>query len=164
MNSLECVQYKCSQVIYENEKGEIQQGVACLSKNFKSNNENLVSIARLAESLNIDLYSKEYQGLPTVDKIKVVIDMVNNNTDIQDFNQYLANLLYIDYIFLNEDRHFHNIILLYNYLQDSWKTYPIFDNGASLLSDITIDYPMTKMSYAIINKVKAKPFNHDFNK
>ena len=44
--------------------------------------------------------------------------------------------------FLNEDRHTHNITVLMNGKGD-YAYCPIFDNGAGLLADTTMDY--TKM-------------------
>ena len=44
--------------------------------------------------------------------------------------------------FLNEDRHTHNITVLMNGKGD-YAYCPIFDNGAGLLADTTMDYPLS---------------------
>ena len=51
---------------------------------------------------------------------------------------YMNKLLTIDALFLNEDRHTHNIAVLMNGKGD-YAYCPIFDNGAGLLADTTMD-------------------------
>lgn len=70
--------------------------------------------------------------------------------------------MYIDYIFLNEDRHLANIVLIYNSVTKIFKPSLIFDNGCYLLSDITQDYPLGKNLDSLIRNVKAKSFSTDF--
>lgn len=40
---------------------------------------------------------------------------------------------------------------------------PIFDNGAGLLADTTIDYPLNGNIYALMEKAKPKTFCQDFD-
>ena len=44
-----------------------------------------------------------------------------------------------------------------------YKLCPIFDNGACLMSDITFDYPLSKDTFKLIDKVKSKTVAIDFN-
>ena len=70
-------------------------------------------------------------------------------------------MLTIDSFFLNEDRHLHNIAVLVD--EDNHYDYcPIFDNGASLLSDTTMDYPLSEDVYKLIDVPKSKTFCRDF--
>ena len=57
--------------------------------------------------------------------------------------------------FLNEDRHMHNIAVLMNGKGD-YAYCPIFDNGAGLLADTTMDYPLTGNIYILMDKVWPK--------
>ena len=61
------------------------------------------------------------------------------------------------HFFLNEDRHMHNIAVLMNGKGD-YAYCPIFDNGAGLLADTTMDYPLAGDIYTLMEKVQAKFF------
>ena len=54
-------------------------------------------------------------------------------------------------IFLNEDRHMHNIAVLMNGKGD-YAYCPIFDHGAGLLADTTMDYPLSGDTYALMDQ------------
>ena len=69
-------------------------------------------------------------------------------------------LLTIDCLFLNEDRHTHNIAVLNK--NKEYAYCPIFDNGAGLLSDITMDYPFGEDIYKQIDSVKSKTISLNF--
>ena len=74
----------------------------------------------------------------------------------------MNKLFTIDAVFLNEDRHTHNIAILMN--QDGKFAYcPIFDNGAGLLADTTLDYPMGQDVYMQMQEVCAKTISPDFD-
>ncbi len=73
-------------------------------------------------------------------------------TGLRNFGTYMNKLLTIDALFLNEDRHTHNIAVLMN--GEGEYTYsPIFDNEAGLLADITMDYPLSGDIYSFMDKV-----------
>mgnify|MGYP000006769552 FL=1 len=46
---------------------------------------------------------------------------------------------------------------------DQFHYCPIFDNGASLLSDTIQDYPMEEKIQDLVKRVKAKTFHDDFD-
>ena len=74
----------------------------------------------------------------------------------------MNKMLTIDAFFLNEDRHTHNIAVLMNGKGD-YAYCPIFDNGAGLMADITMDYPMSGDIYALMDRVQAKTICDDFD-
>lgn len=76
-------------------------------------------------------------------------------TGMKNFGAYLGRLLTIDALFLNEDRHTHNIAVLCDDLGE-FHYCPIFDNGVALLSDLTMDYPMNREITELIPQVGAK--------
>ena len=78
------------------------------------------------------------------------------------FGIYLNKLLTIDAVFLNEDRHTHNIAVLMNG-EGKFKYCPIFDNGGGLLSDTTLDYPLGEDPFDLIKEVQAKTVSSDFD-
>lgn len=67
----------------------------------------------------------------------------------------------IDAFFLNEDRHTHNIAIILNG-DGMYQPAPVFDHGAALLSDITLDYPMGEDIYLLLDTVKPKTFCSSF--
>lgn len=93
------------------------------------------------------------------EKIKYIVDLVS----IKGFPEYLTAMLEFDSLILNEDRHFHNI-LLFRKSDNSFEITPIFDNGAAFLSDIRNDYPLNHGIYGMIASVKSKPFTTNFDK
>ena len=74
----------------------------------------------------------------------------------------MNKLLTIDAFFLNEDRHMHNIAVLMNGKGD-YAYCPIFDNGAGLLADTTMDYPLTGDIYTLMEKVQPKTICNAFD-
>lgn len=73
----------------------------------------------------------------------------------------MSKMITIDSLFLNEDRHTHNIAVLVND-RGEYRLCPIFDQGAGLLSDTTLDYPIGGDIYEMINSVRPKTFCDDF--
>ena len=88
-------------------------------------------------------------------------ECVENLTGISGFGIHLAKMLTVDTLFLNEDRHTHNIAVMTNDRQE-YRLCPIFDNGASLLADTTIDYPLGADGLALMKKARPKTFCEDF--
>ena len=80
---------------------------------------------------------------------------VERVTNLSDFGVYMNKLFTMDAFFLNEDRHTHNIAILMN--KDGRFSYsPIFDNGAGLLADTSLDYPLGKDVYLSTEKKSGR--------
>lgn len=94
-------------------------------------------------------------------RLTFLVDEVERITGLDGFGKYLNQLFTIDALFLNEDRHMHNIAVLMN-PKGEFKYCPIFDNGAGLLSDTTMDYPLGEDIYGLIDEVDAKTISNDF--
>ena len=73
----------------------------------------------------------------------------------------MSKILAIDTFFMNEDRHMHNIGVLLDPL-GIYHYCPVFDNGCSLLSDTTTDYPLEEDIIDLIPQVQAKTLSTDF--
>lgn len=90
------------------------------------------------------------------------MEQTERMTGLQEFGGYLSILLTIDALFLNEDRHTHNIAVL----RDEFGKYhycPAFDHGASLMADTGMDYPLDVSLDVLYQKPKAKTFSRDFD-
>ena len=88
------------------------------------------------------------------------MDQAERITGLKDFGKYICKLFAIDAVFLNEDRHTHNISVLMN--KDRFRFCPIYDNGAALLSDMAMDYPMGCDVYEEIQNARAKTICDSF--
>ena len=150
-------------VEYELEEIEYNDSVfrACKSKDF-TDGWNLITLERLFKDtygvgLNKILYSTEDH----LERLKILVEQVERTTGLKDFGIYMSKLLTVDALFLNEDRHTHNIAVLTNGTGD-FRLAPIFDNGAGLLSDTSMEYPLTRDPLEWIPKVKAKTFCDSF--
>ncbi len=152
-------------VLYELEdihyKTQVLQG--CRSKDFLKQDWQIITLERLfktavGESLNRCIYSIENHE----ERLRFIVEQTERITGLNNFGEYMSKLLIIDTFFLNEDRHTHNIAVLMNGLGE-YDYCPIFDNGAGLLSDITMDYPLNMDVYNLEDMAKSKTFCNDFD-
>ncbi|MGN0154431.1 MAG: hypothetical protein ACI4A3_08255 [Lachnospiraceae bacterium] len=160
-SDLESAEY----VVYDTEtiqyKSMIYKG--CRSRNFLPEGWRLITLERLfqsvqGESLNKCIYSiKDYEN-----RIRFLVEQTIRITGLMDFGKYVTKLLTIDALFLNEDRHTHNIAVLMDE-DGNYRYCPFFDHGAALLSDTTMDYPMTGDVEKLTCSVEAKTFCPDFD-
>ena len=108
------------------------------------------------------LYKSMYRIPDHEERLRFLVQQVERMTGLQNFGVYMNKLLTIDAFFLNEDRHMHNIAVLMNGKGD-YAYCPIFDNGAGLLADTTMDYPLTGDMYSMIDKVQSKTICSEFS-
>lgn len=146
------------------DSGDSTDYTGCRSKNMLHDGEFLLSVYRMLETR----YSKNKvnsilngYGREIVD---FVLGMVEEVTSIKSsvFRTYLAHMLMLDAIVLNEDRHLGNISLIKS-VNGGYRLSPIFDNGLSLMSD-TLQYRFDKPYLINIRKVKSRPFSSSFLK
>lgn len=152
-------------VIYDTDEIRYKQNKyrACKSRNFLPAGWKLITLERLFLSVyGESLHKAIYSIRECTDRIRFLTDQTIRITGLEEFGTYLCKLLTIDALFLNEDRHTHNIAVM---LDDAgiYHYCPIFDNGAALLSDITMDYPMDGEIDTFIDEVEAKTFCRDFD-
>ena len=76
------------------------------------------------------------------------------------FGIYMSKMLTIDALFLNEDRHTHNIAVLTND-KNEFRLAPIFDNGLSLFCYATPEKLRNLDNYA---KTLSNPYNISYNR
>ncbi|HAF25870.1 MAG TPA: hypothetical protein DCG85_01000 [Lachnospiraceae bacterium] len=146
-------------VIYE--QGKINDMPGCRSKDFLSEDENLITIYRLYyNEYGVDLSKVIYEYDDIEDRIKYVLEFVEKSTAV-DLQDYLSKLITLDRLILNEDRHLNNIALIHS--PDGFRPAPIFDNGRSLL---TANYSVNRQM-GLERNVKfatAKPFSGSYDK
>lgn len=144
------------------EKGKINGKDGCRSKTFLSPTASFITLERLHGNV---------MGVPLFEKIKefneingaatYVINFCKKTVGL-DLNDYFKKVFTLDYIVLNEDRHFHNLgIIMSN--DGSYRTAPIFDNGKSLLNcNPSINRKMSIEEN--VQRVVARPFSGSHSK
>ena len=153
----EYVLYEPEQIVY---RDSVFNG--CMSRDFL-NGWQLITLERLFQQVyGKGLNNMIYMIPDRTERLKMMAEQVERLTGIQDFGIYLAKLLTVDVLFLNEDRHTHNIAVMTNERQE-FRLCPIFDNGACLLSDTTMDYPMGKDCLELMKQAKPNTFCRDFD-
>lgn len=151
-------------VLYDTEllKYKAAQFRGCKSEDFLPEGWNLITLERLfqnmyGQSLNKSIYKiQSYEN-----RLKFIVIQTIRMTGLEGFGEYMSKLLTIDALFLNEDRHTHNIAVL---MDDIGKFHycPFFDHGAGLMSDTMMDYPMDRDLDEAMNAVEAKTFCRKF--
>ena len=160
-SSLQAAEY----TVYETEEIRFKKQVflGAKSKDFLKPGQQLFTIERIfRQKYGTSFYQNIFHIENHKERLRFLVDNVIRITGLYDFGIYMNKILTLDAVILNEDRHAHNIAVLKN--PDGTYDYcPIFDNGAGLLSDTTLDYPLGGNLYKQIGAVKAKTFCMDFD-
>lgn len=131
----------------------------CKSDNFLGDYESILTIARILESVGMS--DDDFESMSAEDRVSTIIGVVMGVTGL-DITEYLKNIVTLDAIILNEDRHLNNLAVI-KVANDKFRICPIFDNGLSPLSDLEC-YPLSLPLSSNISNVKAKPFDENFDK
>ena len=145
-------------VIYEPEQIKYKRKIfnGAKSDNFLNDDWQLVTLQRLYKTRYNRSFIEDVWHIPeTTDRLKFVVEQVEQITKLENFGIYMCKLLTIDAFFLNEDRHMHNIAVLMNG-EGKNRLCPFFDQGAGLLSDTALDYPLGDDEVAMMGEVNAK--------
>lgn len=158
LNEGEYVLYEPEQIKY---KRQIYNGVR--SRTFIDEDWQIITLERLFKNVyNESLTSVLWHMSDVKERLEFLVNAIKNITGLNNWGEYICRLFTIDAFFLNEDRHMHNIAVLMNG-KGEYKYCPVFDNGAGLLSDTTMDYPMEQDIYQMISEVKSKSVSQDFD-
>lgn len=154
----EYVLYELEEIKY---KANTYKGVK--SKTFLEEGWQIITLERLFKNFfGESLYISIYKIADHEARLSFLVNQVERMTGLKDFGIYLNKLFTIDAFFLNEDRHMHNIAVLMNG-EGEFRYCPIFDNGAGLLADTKMDYPLTEDVYELMGQSHAKTICSDFD-
>ena len=151
-------------VVYKPVKIQVEGKLipGCVSQNFQGKAERLIPLERLHRISSGDGLAKIIAKLSSVeDRLQYTVNFVKQVTGLEGFGRYLATIMELDAFLLNEDRHTNNLAVIRDNNTKKFRLCPLFDHGLSLLSDTT-SYPLAQNIYALIDRVKAKPFSVDF--
>ena len=152
-------------VLYDTEKIEYKKYtyLGCKSRNLLSEGEQLITLERLyKQRTGESLYKNLYHIIEPEERLLFLVEQVENITGITEFGRYMVKLFTLDAFFLNEDRHTHNIAVIEK-MDGSYMLCPFFDHGASLLSDIKLDYPLDGDIYSMISEAESKTISENFD-
>lgn len=142
-------------------KHVIYNGVS--SANFVGNDWQIITLERLFKTkYSTSFYEAVWHIHDVYERFKFICNQVESLTGLKEFDRYLCKLLTVDALFLNEDRHLHNIAVMMNN-KNEFKYCPIFDNGACLLSDTSVDYPLSEDILELLGECEAKTISSDFD-
>ncbi|MBQ6442442.1 MAG: hypothetical protein IJJ13_07635 [Lachnospiraceae bacterium] len=158
LNREEFLLYEPERIQY---KSSIFNGVK--SKDMLSDDWQIITLERLflntyGRGLNAMIYAEQ----DVKKRLPLIVAQTERLTGLKDFGIYMEKMLCIDAFFLNEDRHTHNIAVLTD-SSGHFDFCRIFDQGAGLLSDTILDYPLDKDIYECIDSAKPKTFCADFD-
>ncbi len=157
LNKQEFVVYRPVEISY---RSTIYKGAE--SRNFLHDDWQIITLEHLFRSFfNESLYDAVFKIRDHTERLRFIVSQVERITGLHEFGKYMNKILTIDAFFLNEDRHTHNIAVLMNG-KGKFDYCPVFDNGAGLLADITMDYPLNGDIYRMMNEVRSKTFSEDF--
>ena len=118
-------------VVYE--QGMINGRRGCRSKNFLRQDCTFITFHRIHKNLTgLGMNEKVNQCKTLEEKIQYVIYFMKKVCKL-DVTDYLRKVFTLDYLILNEDRHFNNLGVILNE-KGTYEAAPIFDNGKSLLN------------------------------
>lgn len=127
--------------------------IACECDDFRTDNEQYMSIGRLMRDGKIPtLY---YGDLSNYARIN------HSMQGVTGFAEQLRQIIILDSIILNDDRHYGNFGVIQNNKTGGCRPAPIFDNGNSLFCHKhteDIEYAPDLISY-----LRCKPFSIDFD-
>lgn len=136
--------------------------MGCYSKNFLDDGEELITLEKLFRQYKGIDWTQTYALLDVKQRISFVVNGVEEITGLKQFGKYLTMLMEMDALFLNEDRHTHNIAVIRK--KDKTFAYaPVFDNGVGLFSDTRISYELDLPLQECYQLIEAKPFNRSFD-
>lgn len=152
-------------VLYQTEEIRYKKQVlkGCRSRNFLPADCQLLTLERMFQNAyGESLYKMVYRIRDVAERLRFLVEMTERMTGKKNAGLYFAKMLTIDALFLNEDRHLHNVAMITD-PAGGYEYCPIFDNGAALLSDTTMDYPLGGDIYEMIGEVQAKTVSSNFD-
>ena len=152
-------------VLYDQEQIKYKHSMynGAVSSDFLNDGYEVITLERLFKNIYAEgLNSIIYNISDHTKRLETTVNMVERTTGLRNFGVYMQKMLAIDALFLNEDRHTHNMAVLIN-MNNKYPLCPFFDHGAGLLSDTTMDYPLDTDVYTLIPEVKSKTFLPSFD-
>ncbi len=139
------------------EQGKVNGRKGCRSKTFLGQDETFITLERMHANVAGQSLFEVMKKQPTMEeRIAYTIGFFKDVTGL-DLTDYFSKVFTLDYLVLNEDRHFHNLGIVMDG-DGNYRPAPIFDNGKSLLNgnySNNVDLPIAEN----VKRVSARPFS-----
>ena len=116
----------------------------------------------MSETFGIDLSSYLDSVISTKEKAEYTVSRLSKINGLENVGKYLSDLFLFDWLVLNENRSFQNILFISD--GDGFRFAPLSVSERTLLSDTTENFQADATLNACIKNAKAKPFNKSFKK
>ncbi len=134
---------------------------ACVCRNFRKENEILVSFEQLHRAFRGRGLAELLQLQDEAERILYVADFMEETCGLSEAGRRLTEILEIDSFFLNTDRRTTSLRVLRNEDTLKYRPCPVHGNGHALLSDLTADPPGSDIRQCIA-KANTGPYGSDF--
>ena len=161
LTNIKFAEYDIEQITITGPKMSDDTAIYCESKNFLEAGDRIITAAEILKRAGYHNLNKAFEGKSVKGKIEFLVNTVEEATGIKNFGQYLTTLFELDMFVYNEDRHLNNIAFIEKENGD-YEFCPIFDNGASFMSDPRAFKMKDPVNY-VRTWVEAKPFTTKFN-
>lgn len=123
-------------------KGRTFKRLRVVSDNFEAKGYKFISFNKLLDTYIKNNSIQSFNKMNTQDKIKFIVFVINKctNININSVLYYIFNMITVDLLVLNQDRHFKNFGIFYNNINNTYTIAMLFDFGMGLFeNDIVYD-------------------------
>lgn len=137
-------------------------GFGSFTHSFLAKDEVHITFYRLLSKFELTSFIQTFDsGIPTDKKFDMVLQVLKECCGI-DASEYLFQMVVLDYLIGNEDRHLNNFGVVYSPSTKKYRMAPIFDSGLAFFEHDTkyLGRPL----HVCMRQMRAKPFSADFDK
>lgn len=149
----------------KNNKGKIVDRYGVVSKNFEKDGYSFVSYSRMLDTMKIDRNDKLFIRSNFIEKMEILIKNISRFSKINEsiMAKYIFDMVIVDMLVLNQDRHFKNFGVFYNNTTCKFEVAMLFDFGMGLFENDNMFDDMDKLSdcmrYSYIAPFGEDPFD-----
>lgn len=128
------------------------------TKNFLVQDEQFISFMDIVQWSDVPEFLDDFASEKSIElKLASVLYMYEEYCKL-DASDYLFEMISLDFLIGNEDRHFNNFGAIYSSNSDSYRTAPLFDHGLSMFEHGLryLGLPFVKC----LPNMQAKPFSY----
>ena len=133
---IDAVQQNPCKILTLNTRGDIvKERFGVYSDNFEVDGTTFTSLQRVMDKYNDTLSKPEYIKLSAGSKFDYLIQLLNRYTDLtaDECSEYISNMVMLDILVLNQDRHTHNFGL---FIKDGkYSVAKLFDFGMGMFEN-----------------------------
>ena len=157
---IDAVQQNPCKILTLNTRGDIvKERFGVYSDNFEVDGTTFTSLQRVMDKYNDTLSKPEYIKLSAGSKFDYLIQLLNRYTDLtaDECSEYISNMVMLDILVLNQDRHTHNFGL---FIKDGkYSVAKLFDFG---IEPVDLLFELFNTNRAFKNHLVKKTSRHGY--